>query len=87
MKTVFEEKGFADYKYWLHVNRHILEKINDLIDSIKREGAMKGIGKPEKLKYCNGAYSRRIDEENRLIYRYSENEVTIVSCKGHYDNI
>lgn len=62
------------------------KKINNLIKSIIREGAMQGEGKPEKLKYRDNEYSRRIDKANRLVYKYSENETLIIlSCKGHYD--
>ena len=47
---------------------------------------MKGIGKPEKMKYKKGSYSRRIDGANRLVYEVSNDTITIKSCKGHYDN-
>jgi len=46
---------------------------------------MKGEGKPEKLKNRQGVYSRRIDLKNRLVYKYSNETVVIVACKGHYE--
>jgi toxin YoeB len=50
-----------------------------------RDGALEGEGKPEKLKYIEGEYSRRIDEKNRLTYRIlKEGKIEILSCKGHY---
>jgi toxin YoeB len=61
------------------------QKINDLIKSIERDGPMKGLGKPEKMKYRKGEYSRRIDGENRLVYGVSGDTINIISCKGHYE--
>ena len=64
--------------------KKILARINDLVKSIERDGVLKGIGKPEKLKYHSG-YSRRIDGENRLVYSIDyDGFLHILSCKGHY---
>ena len=73
----------VDYVYWQKNDVKIVDKINNLIKSISRDGAMKGEGKPERLKY-ESAYSRRIDEENRLIYDVVGDVIEIFSCKGHY---
>ena len=63
-----------------------LKKINSLLEDIKRNGVMKGTGKPEPLKYRTG-YSRRIDECNRLVYEIDElQNIKIISCRGHYEN-
>ena len=83
MKMTFHEKGFADYMYWQTHDGKVVKKINRLLQSIGRDGAMKGEGKPERLKY-EPAYSRRIDEENRLIYDVVGDVIEIFSCKGHY---
>ncbi len=83
MNTIFTEKAEADFSHWLRENRKVANKIWDLIKSIKRDGSMQGIGKPEKLKY-EDTFSRRIDESNRLVYKVSDEAVSIVSCKGHY---
>ncbi|WP_425250740.1 type II toxin-antitoxin system YoeB family toxin [Fusobacterium polymorphum] len=50
---------------------------------MERYGVLEGRGKPKKLKYRE-EYSRRIDEEHRLIYKVQNNIIIIVSCKGHY---
>ena len=63
-----------------------MDKINDLLKSVDREGAMKGIGRPEVLKYRKGEYSRRIDEANRLVYEVHGTQIVIKSCRGHYDD-
>lgn len=44
-------------------------------------------GKPEPLKYCDGYWSRRIDEKNRLVYSVGEDsDIVILSCKGHCED-
>ena len=85
MLITFEEAGFSDYVYWQKNDLNVVDKINKLLQSISRDGAMKGEGKPEKLKHRIGVYSRRIDLKNRLIYKYSEDTIIVVSCRGHYE--
>ena len=82
---IFSEKGFEHYVYWQTQDKKTLRKINHLLRSISRDGAMNGEGKPEPLKGRSG-YSRRIDDKNRLIYDVSGESITIISCRGHYDN-
>lgn len=82
----FTEDGWEDYVYWQSHNKKVLKKINDLLKDISRNGALVGIGKPERLKGdFSGYYSRRIDECNRLVYSISDNaEIEVQQCKGHY---
>ncbi len=82
----FTEKGFDDYLHWQTQDRKTLKKINSVLEDIKRNGAMQGIGKPEPLKHRPG-YSRRIDDFNRLVYDIDElQNVKIISCRGHYED-
>ena len=83
MNKLFEDKGFADYLYWQTQDKKTLEKINRLLQSIERDGVMKGEGKPERLKYGLG-YSRCIDDANRLVYDIEGNQIVIKACRGHY---
>jgi toxin YoeB len=90
MKITFSETAWAEYVGWQSEDKKALKKINNLIKDIQRNGLVSGIGQPELLKYV-GAYSRRIDEKNRLVYRSGESEsdvavVEIISCKGHYEH-
>lgn len=80
----FDKEAWDEYLYWQMQDRKTLRKINSLIEDIRRNGAMQGIGKPEPLKNRPG-YSRRIDEANRPIYDIDElQNIKIISCKGHY---
>lgn len=82
----FSEKGWEHYLYWQCQDKRTLKRINNLIEDIKRNGAMQGIGKPEILKHRSG-YSRRIDDTNRLVYEIDElQNIRILSCKGHYED-
>ena len=83
-EIIFDVDAFREYMQWQSEDRKTLKKINDLIIDIQRNGLLKGIGKPEALKYVK-AYSRHIDENNRLIYAADEKQnLRIISCKGHY---
>ncbi|MBQ3824861.1 MAG: Txe/YoeB family addiction module toxin [Spirochaetaceae bacterium] len=81
----FTREAFAQYMYWQTQDKKTLKKINDLLEDIRRNGALNGIGKPESLKNHPG-YSRRIDKENRLVYVIDElQNIKVISCKGHYE--
>jgi toxin-antitoxin system, toxin component, Txe/YoeB family len=86
MNVTFTEDALSEYISWQTEDKKTLLRINELIKSIQRDGFMKGIGKPEPLK-GRKAYSRRIDDGNRLIYIGDENRnLVILSCKGHYED-
>lgn len=71
---------------WQMLDKKTLKKINALIKDIERNGLSEEIGKPEPLKYRK-AWSRRIDQENRLVYNFdAQQNLLIISCKGHYED-
>lgn len=84
MRILWEDRAWDDYIYWQGQDRKTLKRINALIKEIRRT-PREGMGKPEPLTgNLSGAWSRRIDEQNRIVY-YEENEIIfIVSCRGHY---
>ncbi len=83
-KISFLSDAFEDYNLWLRENKKIQSRIAELIKEIGRN-PFTGIGKPEPLKHeLKGLWSRRISEEPRLVYKVSEDEITIYSCKLHY---
>ena len=86
MRVTFTETALEQYMDWQTEDKKTLKRINALIKDIQRNGFMKGIGKPEPLK-SRKEYSRQIDGANRLVYTGdSEQNLVIVSCKGHYDD-
>lgn len=85
MKFVFVEESWEDYLYWQQTDKKKLKRINELLKDISRN-PFEGIGKPEPLKHkYAGFWSRRIDEEHRLIYRIAGHEIQIAKCRHHYD--
>lgn len=96
MNFVWTEMAWEDYLYWQSTDKKILQRINDLIKDISRS-PFEGIGKPEPLKFeWTGKWSRRINDEHRLIYSANGKKenvnnkvidkrvITIYMCKYHY---
>ncbi len=84
MNLLFTEESWQDYQYWSKTDRRILRRLNELIKDVLRQ-PFEGIGKPEPLKYeLQGCWSRRIDDEHRLVYEISDAGVRIISCRFHY---
>ena len=85
MKYVFVDESWEDYLYWQNTDKKKLRKISELLKDIARN-PFDGTGKPEPLKHkYSGFWSRRIDDEHRLIYKYEDNEIQIAKCRFHYD--
>ncbi len=85
MKYAFVDESWDDYLYWQKIDKKMLKRINLLIKDISRQ-PYEGIGKPEPLKHnYRGFWSRRINEEHRLIYQVREDEIRIIKCRFHYD--
>lgn len=84
MIIVWIEEGWEDYLYWQQVDKKTLKKINELIKAIQRT-PFEGIGKPEALKEnLSGWWSRRINLEDRLVYKVEQNRIVILQCRKHY---
>ncbi|WP_141050601.1 Txe/YoeB family addiction module toxin [Aliarcobacter cryaerophilus] len=85
MKQVaFEEKAFEDFTNWATQDKKVYAKIITLIKDIKRNPFL-GLGKPEPLKHeLSGYWSRRINDEHRLVYKVTDTMIIIASCKYHY---
>lgn len=81
----FREQAWKDYLYWQETDKQILKRINSLIKDIQRN-PFSGIGKPEPLKHqFSGFWSRRINDEHRLVYTFVDSEFIIIQCRYHYD--
>ena len=80
----FSAEGWQDYVYWSETDRRMLRRVNDLVAAILRD-PFRGVGKPEPLKFALGGYwSRRIDHEHLLVYRFEERALVIIQCRYHY---
>ena len=78
--------AWQDYVYWQTQDKKTLKRINMLIKDTGRN-PFDGIGKPEPLKgELSGFWSRRIDDEHRLVYVAEEDAILIIACKGHYND-
>ena len=83
-QVAFTKDAFHEYNQWFAVDIKLIARIQELIKDIDRN-PFKGIGKPEPLKgNGSGYWSRRIDNEHRLVYRVTETQILIVKCTGHY---
>ena len=84
MKLIFAENAWDDYLYWQKVDKKILKRINALIKDISRE-PFEGIGKPEPLKHAlSGYWSRRINDEHRIVYKVQDDSLLIAQLRHHY---
>ena len=84
MKLVFSGQAWEDYLFWQKTDRKTLLRINSLIKEIERS-PYEGIGKPEPLKHAlSGYWSRRINEEHRIVYRVTDDALLIAQLRYHY---
>jgi toxin YoeB len=84
VKLIFAEQAWEDYLYWQKSDRKVLERVNALIREIQRE-PFGGIGKPEPLKHAFAGYwSRRINDEHRIIYKVRDDSLLIAQLRFHY---
>lgn len=85
MKLVFVDESWEDYLYLQRTDKKMLQRINEMIREISRS-SFSGKGKPEPLKFkYKGFWSRRINDEHRLIYQVRDDEIFIAKCRFHYD--
>ncbi|ESQ75587.1 Txe/YoeB family addiction module toxin [Asticcacaulis sp. AC402] len=84
MKVTFSERAWEDYLYWQTTDKALLKRINALIKDISRS-PFEGIAQPEPLKHeWSGYWSRRIDQEHRLIYEIFHDAILIAQCRFYY---
>lgn len=84
MKLTFSTAAWDQYLYWQSTDKKVLKRINLLIKDIQRE-PYEGIGKPESLKHgLAGYWSRRINDEHRIVYKYQDDAILIAQLRYHY---
>lgn len=84
MKLIFSEQAWEDYLHWQKTDKKLLERINALIKDTSRS-PFEGIGKPEPLKNAlSGYWSRRINDEHRIVYKISDGSMLIAQLQYQY---
>ena len=84
MPIKFSDLAWEDYLFWQAKDKAVLKRINLLLRDIKRS-PFEGIGKPEPLKHqLAGFWSRRIDDEHRLVYAIQDDCILVAQCRHHY---
>jgi toxin YoeB len=84
MNLLFTPESWEDYLYWQKNDKKLLRRINELIKDVRRS-PFEGIGKPEPLRYqLQGCWSRRIDQEHRIVYEIDDDLIKIIACRFHY---
>lgn len=84
MRLIFSENAWKDYLYWQRTDKKTLKRINLLIRDIQRV-AYEGIGKPEPLKHgLSGYWSRRINNEHRIVYKAENDGILIAQLRYYY---
>jgi len=84
VRFVFTPNGWEDCSFWQTTDRARLKRINRLLDDLARD-PFAGIGKPEQRRHAlAGAWSRRINEEHRLVHLVEGDDIVIVQAGYHY---
>ena len=84
MIKAFSSKAWQEYLDWQREDKNMLKRIHLLIKDIERQ-PYEGIGKPEALKHhLSGWWSRRINDEHRLVYTIDHQTLRVVALKYHY---
>ncbi|WP_369933854.1 Txe/YoeB family addiction module toxin [Xanthomonas tesorieronis] len=84
MMLQFSDNAWEDYLYWQQTDKKMLKRVNDLIKAIQRD-PFQGVGKPEPLRHALAGYwSRRIDDEHRIVYKVEAGVLLIAQVRYHY---
>jgi toxin YoeB len=85
LRASFDPQAVEDLAFWVRTRPRTALRILELVEAALREPHV-GIGKPEPLKYrLSGCWSRRIDQEHRLVYRVEGERVVFLSARFHYE--
>lgn len=84
-RVVFLPKAFEGFTSWATEDKQLYRKIIALIKDIQHT-PFSGLGKPEPLRHeLQGYWSRRINDEHRLVYKVTDDDIIIAACKYHYE--
>jgi len=80
---VFAPEALDDLRHWVETDPRKAARILRLVEEVCRT-PFSGTGKPELLKHLGGTWSRRIDQEHRLLYTVEASAIRILQCRYHY---
>ncbi len=84
MKLIFSENAWSEYLEWQKTDKKVLKRIHALMKDTKGNPT-DGLGKPELLKHAlSGYWSRRITDEHRMVYKFTEDAIYLAQLKYHY---
>ena len=83
MTIQFTEEAWKDFEWFLDNDKQLVKRIRTLLKDMIRN-PVEGIGKPEKLRFdLSGCWSRRINDEHRLVYKIEKDTIIVISCRYH----
>lgn len=86
MHLEFSPQAFEDLQYWVQTNPKLARRLLRLIEETRRD-PFGGAGKPEPLRgNLSGWWSKRIDQEHRMVYRVEGDRLVVAKARGHYEN-
>lgn len=81
---VLAAEALDDLRFWVETDARKAARILKLLDEVCRT-PFSGTGKPEPLKHLgSGVWSRRIDQEHRLVYSVETESIRVLQCRYHY---
>ncbi|MDP3440329.1 MAG: Txe/YoeB family addiction module toxin [Azonexus sp.] len=84
MPIKFSDQAWDDYLFWQQADKTVVKRINALLKDIQCS-PFDGLGKPEPLRHnLSGFWSRRIDEQHRLVYAIEDGSILVAQCRYHY---
>lgn len=86
MRLCFTPHAWDDYRYWQSTDKATLKRLDRLLDDVLSD-PLSGIGKPEPLRHVlAGCWSRRIDDEHRLVYLVDGTDIVVLQAQYHYED-
>ena len=83
-QLVFDREFLEDLAHWVSTDRKLAMRVLDLVEAVRRD-PFDGIGKPEPLRHLgSGIWSRRINQEHRLVYRVTDDRIIFTQARYHY---
>ena len=85
---VFEGDTWVAYEKLREQDKRLHRSLCKLLKEMLRDDPSEGLGQPEPLKHnLSGLWSRRISQQDRVVYKFDDEYVYIFAIGGHYDSL